>query len=160
MIRIYRQEIETQNGFEDIINERVANCTCKTNINPQLMFRQSYTGMTDKCLVGNWTMHGFWISKFRRQLAQFRPDIIARFSFKSEHPGLKIRIRYSIGFSSIFFAVFVIFFFSCGFIKFGYETFMVIVILLLGFYGVLIKTEFDSLKESIDDNILKGIAEK
>ncbi len=77
MIPIGKEFFQLHQGDSEIIEKNISLHTCKTNVSPQLMFNQSYTGETSKIFVGNWKKDGFWISKFRRQLLDFRPDIIA-----------------------------------------------------------------------------------
>ena len=64
------------------------------------MFTQSFTGETSKVFVGNWENNGFWISKFRRQMLNLRPDIIARFTYYNNKKE-KLTVNFSIGFSSL-----------------------------------------------------------
>lgn len=100
MIQIGRKTYELNQGESEIIDQNLNEHTCKTNINPQLMFRQSYTGETSKIFVGNWKENGFWISKFHRQLLNLRPDIIARFTYQGIKKE-KLIVKFSIGLSSL-----------------------------------------------------------
>jgi hypothetical protein len=106
MIRIKKEKYVLRKGDYELLNKNVVENTCKTNINPQLMFKQSYTGVTGKTFVGNWHKNGFWISKYRRQLLELRPDIISKFVFRGENKENLI-VVHSIGFSSIFSSAFI-----------------------------------------------------
>jgi hypothetical protein len=120
------------------------------------MLRQSYSGFTDKTFVGNWTKKGFWISKFRKQLFQFRPDIIARFNLSPSDSLIRIKIRYSIGLSSIFYALVFILTFAVVFVPFGSSGYLTGIVLLFLIYTVITKFELGSLKASIKEKILSG----
>lgn len=139
------------------IKERVAANTCKTNLNPQLIFRQSYTGLTDKLFVGNWTADGFWLSKFRLQLFQLRPDIITRFSIQKETTHQKVTMKSSIGFSSLLLAMIFILLFSAPFISLGSFGFLITVVLMVIFYALLASWEYDKMMKTINDTIIKDI---
>lgn len=160
MIRISYQEIEIDESLEKLLKDRMAESTCKTNLNSQLLFRQSYTGRTSKAFVGNWTKNGFWISRFRIQMFQFRPDLIANFRFYSGPALSRISIRYSIGLSSILSALFVIFAFSLPLFSLGKGGYITGLIFLSGIYIVLTVFELDSLKKAINKNILSGLEAK
>ena len=112
MIKIYNQEIEIEKRYEDAIRNKITNCTGKSNLNPQLLIKTRSTSFSNKLFIGNKTRDGIWITKNNIQL--IIPDIIARFSFNSEQSILKI--RYSIGFSSIVGGFFWIVLFSLIFI--------------------------------------------
>jgi hypothetical protein len=131
--------------------------TCKTNLSPQLIFRQSYSGYTQKTFVGNWTKKGFWITKFRLQLIDFRPDIIANFKILNLNENRQIEIRYSIGFSSLFFALFWIFFASTIFIPLGNTGYIIGFLFLTMLHSILTRIELDRLKNSIKDKLFAGI---
>ncbi len=156
MIKIARQTIEIDSCLTDFLQEKMTDCTCRTNLNSQLNFRQSYTGITDKTFVGNWTKNGFWISKFRKQLFQFRPDIIASFKIVPRNNITKIRIRYSIGFSSLFFAGMWILLASTIFIPFGTFGYIIGLFILTGLYSALSKVELDRIRDTINEKILTG----
>ena len=139
------------------INEKVTQHTCKTNLNPQLMFRQSYTGLTKKLFVGNWTREGFWISKYRFQLYQFRPDIISRFYIGKDASNVKVTMKFSIGFSSILVGLILIMLFSSAFTASGPNGFLIAVGILTSLYICLASIEYDKMLKAIKNNILDGI---
>ncbi len=125
MIQIKREKYKIDNYYIDLIKDKMAEETCKTNLSPQLIFRQSFTGVTLKTFVGNWTNNGFLISKFRMQLMQFRPDIIAKFKFLDKSDNSEVSIRYSIGFSSLFMGSIWIIMFAAPFAAFGLIGFLI-----------------------------------
>lgn len=148
--------ITDSNGLAQI-NEKVTLHTCKTHLNPQLMFRQSYFGVTDKLFVGNWADQGFWISRFKRQLYQFRPDIICRFDVENSASAVKISIRSSIGFSSLFTGMIVILLFSASFISSGSFGFLMAVLIMTILYVCLASIEYDKTLKAIKNNVVNGI---
>lgn len=156
MIKIAYEELRIDSSFEGLLKDKMGKCTCKTNISPQLMLKQSYTGYTDKTFVGNWTKKGFWISKYRKQLFQFRPDIIARFSLSLDDSLIRINIRYSIGLSSIFYALIFIFALAILFVPIGSSGYSIGLLLLFLIYIVITKFELNSLQLSIKEKILSG----
>ena len=156
MIKIGYQKFEIDNCLVDFVKEKMESSTCKTNLSPQLIFKQSFTGITDKTFVGNWTKNGFWLSKYRYQLLQVRPDIIARFNFASNQNNTQIEIKYSIGFSSILTIIILAFPFIAAFSLWGIIGFIISLILLSLIYYILSASEYDSIKESIKEKILSG----
>ncbi len=158
MIRINKKVFWTDEDGISIITERIKENTCKTNINPELMFRQSYTGITGKLFVGNWTSYGFWISKYRHQFIQFRPDIITRFYFIESLHEKKIEMKSSIGFSSILFFLIIILVFSSSVAsEFGDAGFFSLLIIFSLLYILLTKIEYENMLENIKSNILNNI---
>ncbi len=154
MIKIGYQKFEIDNCLVDFIKEKMESSTCKTNLTPQLIFKQSFTGITDKTFVGNWTKKGFWLSKYRYQLFQARPDIIARFNFISNQNNTQIEIKYSIGFSSILIIMILALPILAAFSLWGIIGFIVGLILMSLIYYILSASEYDSIKESIKEKIL------
>lgn len=157
MIPIDKIEFITDQEGMAHINEKVTQHTCKTNINPQLMFRQSYYGITGKLFVGNWTDQGFWISRFKMQLNQFRPDIICRFDIENRSSTVKVTIRSSIGFSSLFTGMIVIILISAPFISSGSKGFLIIVTIMTILYVCLASIEYNKTLKTIKDHIVSGI---
>lgn len=157
MLLIGKIEFITDNEGIAHINEKVARHTCKTNLNPQLMFRQSYNGITGKLFVGNWSDQGFWISRFKRQLNQFRPDIICRFNVENRPQTVKVTIRSSIGFSSLFTGIIVIILFSVPFISSGSRGFLIAVVIITTLYVCLASMEYNKTLKAIKDHIVNGI---
>ena len=155
MIRIKQEKYRIDRYKIDAIKDRMAEETCKTNVSPQLMFRQSFSGVTLKTFVGNWTKNGFWVSKFRLQLIQLRPDIIAKFNFSDRTDNSIVSIRYSIGFSSLFIGSFWIAAFPLLFVVFGLIGYLIGLVLMLGLYILLTIVELNNLREKILDRILK-----
>lgn len=155
MIKIDYQEININNELVGIIKDKMSENTCKTNISPQLMFKQSYTGITNKIFVGNWTKNGFWISKFKNQLIDLRPDIIARFSFCNDHNLEKVKIRYSMGFSSLFYGLFGMLIFSSFFMALGEIGFIFGIIIFWGLYYLLAIIELNRMKRKIKEKLLR-----
>lgn len=148
--------ITDRNGLAQI-NEKVTLHTCKTHLNPQLMFRQSYYGVTDKLFVGNWAEQGFWISRFKRQLYQFRPDIICRFDFENSASAVKITICSSIGFSSVFTGMMIILLFSAPFVSSGSSGFLIAIAIMTILYICMASIEYDKTLKAIKNNVVNGI---
>ncbi|MCB2196479.1 MAG: hypothetical protein KQH79_11515 [Bacteroidetes bacterium] len=153
MIKIGQEKIYLKKGNFETIKENFIENTCKTNLSPGLMFRQSYTGVTEKAFVGNWKDYGFWISKFRLQMLQLRPDIIAKFIYLTG-TSERLLIRYSIGFSSLIFAFFI------GFILTAYSllnfeevyyflSWIIYILLYAGISAFALKRMKKSIKEKI-----------
>lgn len=157
MIPIKQEEYIIHNYNIDVIKDKVIKETCKTNMSPQLMFKQGFTGITNKTFVGNWTKKGFWISKFRMQLIQFRPDIIAKFRFSDHSENTLLSIRYSIGFSSIFLGLFWINLFALPFSAFGSIGHYIGLTLMLALYIFALIIEQDNLKEEIVEKVLSKV---
>jgi len=157
MITINKREFRTDKKGILRIQENIEANTCKTNLNPQLMFRQSYTGRTEKIFVGNWTSNGFWISKFRLQLFQLRPDIITQFYIESETRYEKVTMKSSIGFSSLFIGLMWIILFSVPFATVGQTGFFIGVVMMLILYSFLTSIEYNRMIKAIKDNIVVGI---
>lgn len=160
MILIKRKKYRIDNYYIDVIKEKMATETCKTNLSPQLMFKQSFTGITLKTFVGNWTKNGFWISKFRMQLIQLRPDIIAKFEFADNSENSVLSIRYSIGFSSLFIGLMWITMFALPFSAFGLVGFLIGLVVMIGGYVLLSVIELENLQEKIIEKILSNVARK
>jgi hypothetical protein len=157
MIKIHYQELNIESNLESNIKNRMSELTCKTNLSPHLMFRQSYTGIANKLFVGNWTKSGFWISKFRLQVLEVRPDIIIRFIFMPGTTSTRLGIRYSLGISSILQLVFLlclvaVFFvqISRPFIPFGLTAFFIL-------YIYIARTELMKSKKIVNEKLLNGI---
>lgn len=74
MIKIGYQKFEIDNCLVDFVKEKMESSTCKTNLTPQLIFKQSFTGITDKTFVGNWTKKGFGYRNTDTNF--FKPDQI------------------------------------------------------------------------------------
>jgi hypothetical protein len=157
MITIDTREFRTDKNGILLIQEKIEANTCKTNLSPQLMFRQGYTGLTAKIFVGNWTSNGFWISKFRLQLLQFRPDIFTQFYIESETRFEKVKMRTSIGFSSLLMGLIWIILFSIPFATLGLLPFLVVVALMIFFYSYLTSIEHDRMMKAIENHIIIGI---
>lgn len=158
MIRIATNEFWTDKENILVINERVKENTCKTNINPELMFRQSYNGMTTKLFVGNWTSDGFWISKYRNQFIQLRPDIITRFYIKEDNEGIHVVMKSSIGFSSIFtFLILLLIFSSSSASEFGINAIYSVASIFILLYILLSKIEYDRMLTSIKKTVFNDI---
>ena len=160
MIQLLQKKIFLQNNYEQDIKEKMSELTCRTNISPQLMFRQSYTGITEKFFVGNWTKKGFWISKFRLQLLEIRPDIIVRFNFSQKKNNTLLSIRYSLGLSSII-QMFLIL--LLGLILFVQIDRIIVpygMITLVFIYFFIIRYELKRTKRIINDKILLDIIKK
>lgn len=160
MILIKQKKYRIDNYYIDVIKEKMATETCKTNLSPQLMFKQSFTGITLKTFVGNWTKNGFWISKFRMQLIQLRPDIIAKFEFADNSENSVLSIQYSIGFSSLFIGLMWITMFALPFSAFGLVGFLIGLVVLIGGYVLLSVIELENLQETIIEKILSNVARK
>ena len=160
MILIKRENYRIDNYYIDVIKDKMAAETCKTNLSPQLMFKQSFTGITLKTFVGNWTKNGFWISKFRMQLMQLRPDIIAKFKFVDKSENSMLSIRYSIGFSSLFIGLMWITMFALPFSAFGLTGYLIGLAVMIGSYAVLSIIELENLQETIMDKIMSNVAHK
>lgn len=139
------------------MKEKITLHTCKTNIDPQMMFKQSYTGVTKKLFVGNWTDQGFWISRFKMQIYQFRPDIICRFNIENRASTVKVNIRSSIGFSSLFTGMIVIILFSTPFVSSGKSGFVIAVVIMTILYICLASVEYDKTLKAIKKNVVNGI---
>jgi len=154
MIKLKTKKYQLNSETVRLIKEKVSEETCKTNLNPQLIFKQSFTGYTTKTFVGNWTQNGFWLSKFRLQLFQLRPDIIARFQFKQETNKVNLSIRYSIGFSSVVLAVVIIFILSPAFLVLGALAYFIGVSAMIGLYIKLAFDELDRLEKAITEKLL------
>jgi hypothetical protein len=159
MIRILHQEMNIENSFEVIIKDRMSECTCKTNLSPQLMFRQSYTGITNKSFIGNWTKDGFWISKFRIQMLEIRPDVIVRFRFLSAISSTKLKIRYSIGISSILQFIFLMLLAAIIIVQLGKDLLIPGLIAFAFFYLIVAGIELNGTQKKINDKILNGIVD-
>ncbi len=157
MITIDKKQFRTDKKGILLIQEKVEAITCKTNVSPQLLFRQSYTGRTEKIFVGNWTSNGFWLSKFRLHLIHFRPDIITQFYIESETRYEKVTLKSSIGFSSLFFWLIWIIIFSTPFAALGLIGFLITATMMILFYSYLTSVEYDRMIKSIKNNIVIGI---
>lgn len=157
MITIGKKEFRTDKNGILLIQEKIEANTCRTNVSPQLMFTQCYTGRTEKIFVGNWTSNGFWISKFRLQLFELRPDIITQFYIESETHYEKVIMKSSIGFSSLFIGLIWIILFSLPFAVFGLIGFLVGFALLILFYSYLTSIEYDRMIKAIENYIIVGI---
>ena len=157
MIQIGSEKYIIDSRYVDVIKDRMAKETCKTNLNPQLMFRQSFTGITSKTFVGNWLKHGFWISKYRVQLIQFRPDIIARFTFAGDSANSIVSVRYSIGFSSLFVGLILIATFTFPFLALGRTMYAIVVIISIIFYILFSAIAFENMKEKVVEKLLNNI---
>lgn len=157
MIRLKREKYKIDNFYIDVIKDKMAAETCKTNLSPQLMFKQSFTGITLKTFVGNWTKSGFWISKFRMQLMQLRPDIIAKFRFSDNLEYSVLSIRYSIGFSSLFIGLMWIIMFALPFLAFGLIEYLIGSAVMIGGYALLTIIELENLQEKIIEKVLSNI---
>jgi uncharacterized membrane protein (DUF485 family) len=157
MLPIGKIEFITDSEGVAQINEKVARHTCKTNLNPQLMFTQSYNGITGKLFVGHWSDQGFWISRFKKQLYQFRPDIICRFNLENRPHTVKVTIRSSIGFSSLFTGMIVIILFSAPFVSSGSTGFLIAVVIMTTLYVCLASVEYNKTLKAIKDHIVNGI---
>jgi hypothetical protein len=160
MIPIKREIYKIDNYYIDVIKDKMATETCKTNLSPQLMFKQSFTGITLKTFVGNWTKSGFWISKFRMQLMQLRPDIIAKFKFADNSENSMLSIRYSIGFSSLFIGLLWITMFALPFSAFGLVGYLIGLVVMIGGYVLLSVIELENLREKITEKIMSNVARK
>lgn len=160
MILIKREKYKIDNHYIDVIEDKMAAETCKTNLSPQLMFKQSFTGITLKTFVGNWTKNGFWISKFRRQLMQLRPDIIAKFEFSGSSENSILSIRYSIGFSSLLVGLMWVILFALPFSVFGLVGYLIVLVLMIGGYVLLSKIELQNLRKKIIEKIMSNVARK
>jgi len=134
-----------------LVKENFTNNTCKTNLNPQFMFRQSYNGITSKKFVGNYNKNGFWISKFKLQVIELRPDIIAKFSLLNND---KLIIKYSIGFSSIIMAIIIGIIFSL--IPFIYLdiNFILTYLIWIIIYMLISKFSLNKLRKLIREKII------
>jgi len=152
MIKIGKETIYLKKGNFETIKENFTENTCKTNVSPGLMFKQSYTGLTEKEFVGNWRDYGFWISKFRLQMFQLRPDIIAKFIHLTG-TSERIVIRYSIGFSSLIIALFLGVLLTFYLMQYGLEYcflgWIVWIILYTGISLVSLKKMKNTIKEII-----------
>lgn len=157
MITLGNKEFRTDETGISLIRERVTKNTCKTNLNPQLLFVQSYTGRTNKLFVGNWTADGFWISKFRMQMMQFRPDIITSFLIQEEASRKKVTMRSSIGFSSLFTGMIISMCFSLPFMAFGLTGYLIVIALWIALYAYLASMEYDRIMKAIKDHILQEL---
>ncbi|HLN74707.1 MAG: hypothetical protein ACM3O8_11170 [Methylococcaceae bacterium] len=157
MIQIGRIEFITDSNGLDQMKENVTLHTCKTNIDPQLMFRQSFAGVTKKLFVGNWTDQGFWISRYKLQLYQFRPDIICRFNIENRTSTVKVNIQSSIGFSSLFTGMIIIILFSAPFVSSGKSGFLTAVVIMTILYVCLASVEYDKTIKAIKNNVVNGI---
>ncbi|QQS51049.1 MAG: hypothetical protein IPM71_16525 [Bacteroidota bacterium] len=158
MIKIKLEKYKIHNYYIDVIKDKMAAETCKTNLSPQLMFKQSFTGITLKTFVGNWTKNGFWISKFRMQLMQLRPDIIAKFRFIDISEYSELSIRYSIGFSSLFIGLMWITMFALPFLAFGLVGYLIGLAVTIGGYVLLSIIELGNLQEKILEKVLSNVA--
>lgn len=157
MIPIAKNEFWTNREGLVKIKKRIAENTCKTNLNPELMFRQSYTGLTKKLFVGNWTTNGFWISKFRMQLAQIRPDIIMRFRITQDRDIVKVSLKSSVGFSSIF-TYFLLALIAFTFIaNTGLIGFTALLTVFSFAYILLTRMEYRRMLENVKKTIVGGI---
>ncbi|MBK6965270.1 MAG: hypothetical protein IPH20_15395 [Bacteroidales bacterium] len=157
MIKIHYQELNIEKNLESIIKDRMAELTCKTNLSPQLMFRQSYTGIASKLFVGNWTKSGFWISKFRLQVIELRPDIIIRFIFMPGPSSTRLGIRYSLGVSSILQLVFLLSIASVFFVQISRPFIPYGLAALFVLYIYLARTELKKTEKIINEKLLGGI---
>ncbi|MCK3685278.1 hypothetical protein [Maribellus sp. YY47] len=154
MIKLKSQKYELDLHAAQQIKDKVTEETCKTNVNPQLIFKQSYTGYTLKTFVGNWTPNGFWLSKYRKQLFQLRPDVIAKFRFEQEADKIHLSVRYSIGFSSVFTGLVIIFLFSTAFLSLGATAYLVVLVAMTALYVLLAFVELGRLEQAVKDKIL------
>jgi hypothetical protein len=160
MIPIKREKYKIDNYYIEVIKDKMAAETCKTNLSPQLMFKQSFTGITLKTFVGNWTKNGFWISRFRMQLMQLRPDIIAKFKFADNSENSVLSIRYSIGFSSLFIGLIWITMFALPFSAFGLVGYLIGLAVMIGGYVIFSIIELENLREKIIEKIMSHVARK
>lgn len=161
MILLKREKYKINNYYIDVIKDKMAAETCKTNLSPQLIFIQSFTGITLKTFVGNWTKNGFWISKFRMQLMQLRPDIIAKFKFADNSENSILSVRYSIGFSSLFIGLIWITIFALPFIiAFGLIGYLISLAVMVGGYILLSIIELKNLREKIIEKIMSNVTYK
>jgi hypothetical protein len=150
MIPLQTQEFRIAGDDIKGIKDRMTEETCKTNLNPQLIFnQQSFTGHTAKSFVGNWTRDGFWISKYRLQLFNLRPDIIAKFTFFDLHDYSTVSIRYSIGFSSAFVGLAYLNLISFLLAFGGLISFPMGLAIMTGLYGTLSVIELRHIKKVI-----------
>lgn len=153
MIKIGKEKIYLKKGNFETIKENFIENTCKTNVSPGLMFKQSYAGITEKVFVGNWKDYGFWISKFRLQILQLRPDIIAKFIHLTGTSD-RLVIRYSIGFSSLVVPFFIgIILTTYSLLEFGkvyyFLSWIVWILLYAGISAFALKRMKKSVKEKI-----------
>lgn len=159
MLNLGTEEVTTKPCNEEVIKQRLTEHTCKTNLNPQFMIKQSYTGFTNKTFVGNWTEYGFWISKYKLQMWQFRPDIIARFYLKKRASSLQVKIKYSLGFSSIFWGSILILIFSAilssALMK---NNLFSAISIFSAIYVIATIIQYRIMKKAVNDKILKGIS--
>ena len=160
MILLKQEKYKIDYHCADVIKDKMAEETCKTNLSPQLIFRQSFAGVTLKTFVGNWTKKGFWISKFRMQLVQLRPDIIAKFEFLEKSDSSEVSIRYSIGFSSLFTGAIWIGMFAIPFSAFGLVGYFIGLALMIGGYILLSMMELEKLRTKITEKIMSNVAGK
>jgi hypothetical protein len=154
MIQLKRKEINIQSTFEIDIREKMSELTCKTNLSPQLMFQQSYTGITEKLFVGNWTKNGFWISKFRIQLLDIRPDIIVKFVFLQNKPFTRLCMRYSLGLSSIIQMLLILFMGLILFIQIDKGIILYGMIIMVFFYFLIVRVELNRTERNVQERIL------
>ena len=157
MIPLGNIEFITDSNGLDQMKEKVTMHTCKTNIDPQLMFRQGFSGVTGKLFVGNWTEKGFWISRFKRQFSQFRPDIICRFNIENRASTVNVTIRSSIGFSSLLTGMIMIIFFSAPFVSSGSTAFLIALVIMTILYVCMASVEYDKTFKAIKDHVVNGI---
>lgn len=101
MIEIRKEEYKLFLADRQKIKDRLIKHTCKTNLNPHLLFRNKFTEDTSKIFIGNWTDDGFWVTRFRRQIINFRADIVAKGVVEERSNDLLLHFKYSLGFSSI-----------------------------------------------------------
>ena len=157
MIKIHYHELTIDSNEEGIIKDRMSELTCKTNLSPQLMFRQSYTGIANKHFVGNWTKNGFWISKFRLQVLEVRPDIIVRFKFVPAHSSTRLAIRYSLGLSSLLQALFLLSFAAVMFVRISGPFFPIGLTAAFILYIFIARRELKKTEQIINELLLNGI---
>ena len=157
MIKIKTETYRIDSCNFKTIQDRMVENTCKTNLSPQLLFKQNYQEHTLKTFVGNWKKDGFWLTKYRKQFAQLRPNIISRFKFIESEANGRIVITYSIGFSSIFYALMLITMFASIFTVFGLLGFTIGFILLTVGYAFLASAELDFIRFSLEEKLLIGV---
>ena len=158
MIEIGKEEQKLEISRSDIEN-RLIKHTCKTNLNPNLLFTTIYTDNTAKVFIGNWTKNGFWITRYRKQFINFRADIVAKGTFNKTNAGINLQFEYAIGFSSIVGGGLIIIILSLLLAMNGLNPYLAFSLPVL-LYCVFSKIEVNKAKSAINKYLLNEYSEE
>ena len=165
---ILKQKIYTISDKEKLILEEVIlENTLERGLHPQLIFYQTYmNSASGKLFIGNISKNGFWISKYRTQLFQLRPDILIFFKYNElANNKVKLRITYRLGFSSIVQCLFYSIYFGISLIG-GFlllidvgklNAILVSLSLFFLFYSLITSISLSSAEDLVEEHFLNKV---